>query len=402
MMSYNKMIKLTIMSLLIPLILTACFSDNKQVKKSLSKSVESHLDREHYGFEGNLTLLNKQSDHPHETSWQWSGFVHDDPHRLFVDAKGEMNQEKISGQMITDGKTVYTHLPEFNHDGEFFVKEQTDEDDVSIHFNTFWTELANAAKETDLEFFRQSTEEDGAVTVQVIIEDEQKAPWYDAFAKTLASIPSSFEEDELAALFADQPLKQPGHFEVTTDEQGNISHYDLSIETDQFSFTTSQTLTTTDTTDPNDKVQQQLPWDDVMEQLTELLDNKQASSEGIPFESEIDWIQSYTYNDTARQSAQHSIQANLQALINRDKEAFDDTFRKDTFIERHDDLWNSERKYRFTQIEDLQFKKMGSDSIRVGVLYDYVDPGDQEVSTSAFIVQLRSNEQGEWKIDRIR
>lgn len=104
--------------------------------------------------------------------------------------------------------------------------------------------------------------------------------------------------------------------------------------------------------------------------------------------------------DAKRQNIVDTIKASLQALIDRDRERFDAAFRKPAFAERHDELWERERQYRFLNIEDLSFKSL-SGSVRVSVLYEYMEAGDESATLSGLIFVLNRDEQGLWKIDRI-
>lgn len=384
------------------LILSACYSQADKLKGEAVERMQQAVQSDPNTVHGHLSFSGHflESSSRMESDWTWYGLLSSADPVLLWEGLRPQGAEKASLLFAED--QMYVHIPELNRKDEYFT--------VSAPFPATPFALKpymDAVTAMPKEAFTETVDENGTRTISIRIGENEVETWLNALHKSVIDLPPAVltvlfpdSGDAHSDWFNDTGWAKDGAFEMVFNDAGVIDTYALKLYTTRFDVEWNQTFSPSNFDSSAFLAPERsktVPLEDVWAQLKHIMGDM-SHSDNETFEPGL-FLNDAEY-DPERQNIIEVIKKSLEALINRDREQFDAVFRRPAFSQRHDELWNRERKYRFLHIEDLSQKSLQG-SVRVSVLYEYMEPGDENATLSGLIFILNRDDNGSWKIDRI-
>lgn len=421
----KKSITTLLMLTFFMIVTTGCFSEPVEidpVKDELLAAIQA-LQHKDYQYEGSVSLdqgaLSEQEGlHPWavallQHAWHWNGIKANQNFEISMDDQPAMDQPEVRLKGVD--QQWFVHLRELNESQEYiaFPPAQTADQKFVLH-EMFYKLIENR----DAHSITRHEEVDSSavqITVPLYAADIPliKEQLTDSASQSPAPMKWAFNHLRLLGWIEQlqPPETEDGNenpveigeflFELSADNQ--LDRWQLNMNGEQLQLELSQGYTYNVKEAEIEVPEAILPWQDIQTVLAGMVEEQNHPiPDTLELDAGVDWQTEYSYADGSSYSKMAAIAEKLlQAIADKDQAAFAASFRNPDRAEQYQDYIQTDRSYRFVKMEDLRFKSP-SGSVSIGVLFDYVDPGDQQVSQSGMTLILKTDENGEWKIDSIR
>lgn len=382
--------------LIISLLLTSCFVEEKKWKEELQQALLKLNNVNSYEFHGSVNITSPGAIDVQEQSivsqfflmlsqseWKWEGKTMQSP--LQFDGTITIDSKNLPFKLKDN--QAYFQLPFFVSNQYYYIDITSEQVKSSIFFdrNKIY-EIVNQSNVSDIKQIDNNT-----ISVRL---DSNNKQALESFAMLL---------EPLQPILVAPGMEASDFLDITftINEEGYLTSetylWQAGEQTVEWTQHYSNWNTPLNMEVPDDAISFAELW-----QKAKQLQEKDQMDAYELFTPSVNLQVEYP-DDTEEAAIISLLKTHLTALIEKNRDTFLSHFRSTSFADKHQHLLESERKYQFIGVEDLSSKNVNnSKQLSVRVLYNYIDPGKKEVNVSGFIYTLYKNSDNVWTVQTIK